>query len=285
MDREADIFELLSDLQRQGRRYVIRSGQQRSVVGGGSLLDAVTGSRTLLEREVELSARLKPRRQNNGKGHPARSARAAKLAITASTVEIPRPKTSDGDYPASLRVNVVRVYEPDPPADLPAVEWLLFTSEPAETKEQVGWIVDAYRARWLIEEYFKALKSGCAYEGRQLRSVHTLTNVLGLLAVVAWRLLLLRALERAAPLTPASDVLDQVVLQALAARLKDIGEKKPLPPVPTVADVMNGIARLGGHHKSNGPPGWQLLWFGFQDLLTWTSGFIAGRSATSYDHS
>jgi hypothetical protein len=54
---------------------------------------------------------------------------------------------------------------------------------------------------------------------------------------------------------------------------------------PTVADVMRGIARLGGHHKSNGPRGWQLLWAGFQDLLTWGAGFIAGRSITSSDHS
>jgi hypothetical protein len=287
MDREADIFELLSDLQQQQRRFVIRSGQQRLVVSGGNLLEAVTGSRVLLEREVDLSARLKPRRQNGngGKGHPPRSARTAKLAITSSTVEIPRPKTSDAKYPASLSINVVRVYEPEPPEGHPAVEWLLFTSEPVATMEQVGRVVDAYRARWLIEEYFKALKTGCAYEGRQLRSLHTLTNALGLLAVIAWRLLLLRALDRSAPLTPATDVLDSIVLEALAARLKDIGERKPLPSNPTIADVMNGIARLGGHHKSNGPPGWQLLWFGFQDLLTWASGFIAGKSAVSCDHS
>jgi hypothetical protein len=198
---------------------------------------------------------------------------------------IPRPKTTDSTYPQSVTVNVVRVYEPEPPTDQPAVEWLLFTSEPVATAEQVAWVVDAYRARWLIEEYFKALKTGCAYEGRQLRSLHTLTNALGFLAVIAWRLLLLRTLDRAAPLTPAVDVLDTIVLEALAARLKHIGEPKPFPANPTVADVMKGIARLGGHHKSNGPPGWQLLWFGFQDLLMWTAGFIAGRSTTSCDHS
>jgi Transposase DNA-binding/Transposase DDE domain len=285
MDREADIFELLSDLQQKKRRFVIRSGQQRSVVDGGNLLEAVSHSRTLLEREVQLSARLKPRRQTSGKGHPARSARLASLAISSTTVVIPRPKTTDSAYPESLTVNVVRVYEPEPPSDQPAIEWLLFTSEPVATAEQVAWVVDAYRARWLIEEYFKALKTGCAYEGRQLRSLHTLTNALGLLAVIAWRLLLLRALDRDAPLTPATDLLDPIVLEALAGRLKHIGERKPFPANPTVADVMKGIARLGGHHKSNGPPGWQLLWFGFQDLLMWSAGFIAGRSATSYDHS
>ena len=57
-------------------------------------------------------------------------------------------------------------------------------------------------------------------------------------------------------------MLEPVVLEALAARLKHIGERKPLPSSPTVADIMAAIARLGGHNKSNGPPGWKLLWRG-----------------------
>ena len=286
MDREADMFELLSELTRRARRFVIRSSQDRSVVQGGKLFDAVSGSPTLLEREVQLSARPNPRvRPSNGRGHPIRPARAARLAVSSTQVVIARPKTSDSSYPETLTVNVVRVYETAPPSGEAPVEWVLFTSEPVGTMEQVGWVVDAYRVRWLIEEYFKALKTGCAYEQRQMRSLHTLTNTLGILAVIAWRLLLLRALDRAAPLTPASDVVAPILLEALAARLKHIGEKKIFPLDPTVADVMNGIARLGGHHKSNGPPGWLLLWSGFQELLMWSAGFIAGRSVTSCDHS
>ena len=60
------------------------------------------------------------------------------------------------------------------------MEWVLWTSEPVETAEQVAQVVDGYRTRWLIEEYFKALKTGCAFEERQLRSIRTLTNALGL---------------------------------------------------------------------------------------------------------
>ena len=285
MDREADIFELLSELTEHKRRFVIRSGQGRSVVGGGKLADAVTESPTVLERQVELSPRHNPRRQKHGRGHPARQGRAARLAISSTKVVIPRPKTTDSRYPETVTLNLVRVYEPAAPEGEAPVEWLLFTSEPVETVEQVGWVVDAYRARWLIEEYFKALKTGCDYESRQLRSLHTLKNVLGLLAVLAYRLLLLRTLERSAPQTPAIEAVDPILLEALAARLRQIGEKKPFPDQATVADLMKGIARLGGHHKSNGPPGWQLLWFGFQDLLMWAAGFIAARTTTYSDHS
>jgi hypothetical protein len=48
---------------------------------------------------------------------------------------------------------------------------------------------------------------------------------------------------------------------------------------------MKGIARLGGHITSNGAPGWQVLWRGYQDLLTWGGGYIRGKSITYKDQS
>jgi hypothetical protein len=46
----------------------------------------------------------------------------------------------------------------------------LVTNEPITTKKQVAAVVDAYRTRWVIEELFKALKTGCQFEKRQLES-------------------------------------------------------------------------------------------------------------------
>jgi hypothetical protein len=285
MDREGDIFELLGKLTTAGRRFVIRAGQDRWVQGEGRLFKAVIDAPVLMEREVKLSKRTKEPGTPKGRGHPARQERTAKLEISSRSVTIRRPKTTTADHPAELTLNVVNVYEPAPPDGEPPVQWLLLTSEPVESAEQVATIVDAYRARWLIEEFFKALKTGCSFEARQLRTIHTLTNTLGILSVIAYRLLLLRWLERTAPDAPATTVLEPVLIEALAARLRHIREPKPLPPNPTVADLMRGIARLGGHHKSNGPPGWQILWRGLHDLLLWGAGFAAGKSATSYDHS
>jgi hypothetical protein len=287
MDREADIYELLSGMVSGRRRFVIRASQDRLLEGDEKLFGALPGAPVLLEREVKLSPRLKPRARAKGKGRglPARHGRAARLTISCRRVTIRRPQRCESSHPESLELNVVHVYEPSPPADQVPVEWILVTSEPIETAQQAAAVVDAYRARWLIEEYFKALKSGCSYEARELRSVHTLTNMLGLLAVIAWRLLLLRALEREAPETPAAEVIDATLLEALAARLKHIKEPKPLPINPTVADVMKAIARLAGHHKSNGPPGWALLWHGLQDWLSYAAGFIAGKFHISCDHS
>lgn len=279
MDREADMFELLSQLHAEGRRFVIRAARDR-VISDGKLFESAAQAPAVLEREVALSARLRPKGTTKGRGHPRRHKRTASLSIAAKRVSLCRPKRCGEALPETLDVNVVHVFEPAPPDGNPPVQWLLATSEPVDTPEQVAAVVDAYRARWLIEEYFKALKTGCAFESRQLRSMRTLTNALGLLAPIAWRLLLLRTLEREAPSTPATDVLDPLILQALAAKLREIREPNVLPAAPSVADVMRGIARLGGHHESNGPPGWQLLWYGFQYLLSYADGFIAAKTST-----
>lgn len=284
MDREADMFELLSQFHRDGGRFVIRAARDRTITDG-KLFESVAQAPGLLERDIHLSARLRPRTTTKGRGHPRRHKRAAKLTVSAKRVTLCRPKRCGDGFPETLDINIVHVFEAAPPDGNVPVQWLLATSELIDTPEQIAAVVDAYRARWMIEEYFKALKTGCAFESRQLRSLHTLTNALALLAPIAWRLLLLRTLEREAPATPATDVVDPLLLEALAAKLKEIREPKPLPQNPTVADFMRGIARLGGHHKSNGPPGWQLLWYGFQCLLSYGSGFIAARSSTSCDHS
>jgi IS4 transposase len=99
------------------------------------------------------------------------------------------------------------VWEVNAPVGTEPVEWRLMTTEPIDTDEQVLRIVDWYRTRWMIEEYFKALKTGCAFEQGQLASFHTLCVALALLAPMAWRLLLLRYLARELPTTAATVVL------------------------------------------------------------------------------
>jgi hypothetical protein len=168
----------------------------------------------------------------------------------------------------TLPVNIVAVREVNPPLDDEPVEWLLITTEPVETEEQILKIIDFYRGRWVIEEFFKALKTGCAFEKRQLESWHTLQNALGLLIPIAWSLLRLRTVAREEGRTPARAVLTDLELEVLRR-----ASTTPLRQRPTTRDVMLAIARLGGHHRSNGEPGWQLLGRGYQDLLMMTAGY------------
>lgn len=80
--------------------------------------------------------------------------------------------------PKSLTLNVVEVREVDPPKNEAPVIWRLATTEPVDTEEQVAAVVDAYRQRWLVEEFFKALKTGCRFQQLQLESSRALLIVL-----------------------------------------------------------------------------------------------------------
>lgn len=293
MDSEADIYELLTDLARTGGKFIVRAGQDRLVEEEERVLsEAVANGEIVLQREVALSRRTIAKNKSkmigahkSSKRNGARAERVARLQISCRTVTLKRPKTCTVEYPSTIPVNVVRVFEPAPPDGQDPVEWVLLTSEPIATTDDLVAIVDGYRTRWLIEEYFKAIKTGCAYETRQLESLRTLSNLLAIVAVLAWRLLLLRAVHRFEKHRDATDVIEPVLLEALAERLKDIGERAPLAPRPSVDEALNAIARLGGHIKSNGEPGWQVLWRGYQDLLSWGGGYIRGKSTTYCDQS
>lgn len=262
MDREADIYELLGSLTLGGSRFIIRSGQER-LVEEGRLSSTVEKAPIRFGREVRLSARAASRKPANRRSHPARRSRLAQLVVSATQVTLKKPRASyDEGVPETITVNVLRVWEPEPEAGEEPVEWRLFTSEPVETQEQLEQIVDSYRARWTIEEYFKALKTGCNFEASQLESRRSLENLLALYIPVAWQLLLLRSTARDEPTRPATDALTMVQI----AVLRLIAPGKPLPEQPTIADAARVVAELGGHIKSNGPPGWQVLGRGFDDL-------------------
>src|SRR5213075_952757 len=114
--------------------------------------------------------------------------------IAAIAVELPRTSESGEAESATTEVNVIHVFEKRPPAAEPPVEWFLLTNLSIDTPEAIAFAVDCYRARWVIEEFFKALKTGCQYESRQLESAGSLLNALAIFSPVAWRLLLLRHL-------------------------------------------------------------------------------------------
>ncbi len=89
--------------------------------------------------------------------------------------------------------------ERDCPKGQEPIVWYLVTNEPIDTAEQVAEVVDAYRARWVIEEFFKALKTGCQIEKRQMESYEALRIALALFLPIAVRLLALRDAARTEP--------------------------------------------------------------------------------------
>src|SRR5437764_2185088 len=113
---------------------------------------------------------------------------------------------------------VVRVWEPEPPAEITEpIEWLLLTSVSTEDEaaawERVAW----YTCRWTNEDYHQCLKTGCRLEDRNLQDQPALERLLALCAPVAVRLLQLRDLARTAPERPAMAMLEPDLVQVVAA--------------------------------------------------------------------
>ncbi len=276
-DREGDNYDLLAQAIGNGSRFVIRARVLTRRVKNDegeflTLRKLVEGATGTLQREVEIA----PRRATTApKGARAsRAGRLANLEFSATRVVMPRPRTQPASAPAQLEFNVVRVSEPEPPSGEDPIEWVLFTSEPVHTVEQVAEVVDLYRARWLIEECNKAIKTGCRYEERQFESRDALLTLLALTLPIACELLALRAACRRTPNEPASKVLTPTQLQILA----HLGSRT-LPRRPTVHQALWAVAALGGHMKTNGEPGWLVLYRGMAKLLAYEEGWRARENA------
>lgn len=285
MDREGDSFDIYEALLGAGANFVVRGrdGQKRLAVDDGvhvQLKELLADEPVRLRRTVPISRRSAGRRIAAAKKiHPPRSERTAELEIRVRRVALPRPwDQSRLIYPRELAVNIVWVTETGQPKDEDPVEWMLVTNLSITTVTDIERIVDTYRARWVIEEFFKALKTGCAFEKRQLESFHALMNALSLFCVIAWRLLLLRTMARDNPSARAEDALTarQVrLLRALPAVDEARFRRVKLPSRATAKDVLLAVAGLGGHLTKNGFPGWEVLNRGYEALLLLELGWRA----------
>jgi hypothetical protein len=278
MDREADDYALFSELCDQRMRFVVRVRHNRAGcrqpndARTGKLLEVLGGLSVICEREVPLSKRTHDVWAGYRKTNAPRSARLARLKITATSLIVPRSDFAPKSYPMQLALNCVHVTEVDAPLEVEPVDWMLFTTEPIITEANVLDTVDDYRARWRIEEFFKALKTGCAYEKRQLESRASLLNALAVFTPIAWQLLALRTLHRVADDKPADQILTRAQIEVLKAT-----SKREFSDTLTAKDAFTAIAALGGHIPNNGVPGWIILSRGMEKLLMMEIGWVAAR--------
>ncbi len=274
-DREADIFAALQTLVERHYSFVIRlSRDKKARRDAHSPLEDLTTLARRAEGRMEVQAPVAKRAATTIPGQKKtfaeREARTARLAFAATIATIDPPRYGHG----SLTINVVHVREIDPPNPDEPIEWFLLTSEPVDTVEQVAEVVHAYRTRWIIEEFFKALKTGCSMEDRELESLHTLTNVLALCIPIAYQLLAVRHLARTRPDAPASAVFSATQITILQAKTK-------LGADPTAFQALEAIAYLGSHFDpfSKKMPGWRVLSRGMQRLHALEEGWLARDAA------
>jgi Transposase DNA-binding/Transposase Tn5 dimerisation domain len=257
-DRASDIFSFVRRARAQSWHGLWRVGQNRLVLTGSGrvvkLLDWVRRLPAQAETLVELRGR---------DGQPPRTVR---LQVAWSAVALCPPRNGPERPQEPVAGWCLRCWEPGKRKN--ALEWVLFTTVPVTDATSALERIEWYRLRWVVEEYHKALKTGCAMEQRQLRSTQGLRALLGFLAIVAVRLLQLRTVARTAPDTPATQVVEPEFVETVV-RLRGGSADRM-----TADQFWRTVAGLGGFlgRKGDGDPGWQTLWRGWQRLqdLCWS---------------
>jgi hypothetical protein len=282
-DRECDIYEVICDAEANRRSYVLRANQDRAVAGSQDatvryVSEAMAQLPWLpMKRCVVISARTANRTEKDKKTHPPRAQREVELSFRAAQLVLKRPRDcpASSGLPASEATNVVEVCELNPPLGEEPIRWLLMTSEPIAEPEQILQVVDDYRGRWPIEEVFKGAKTGCRLQDRQAESADVLLKITALTTPIAAHLLLLRYFQRHQADQPATIVFTSQQINILKAdptcRLHE--------PQPTVGRAVAAVARLGGHRKNNGDPGWLVLSRGHARLLEREIGWYLAMAA------
>jgi len=257
-DRGADILEFLDFVESQNKSYLVRSQYNRRIcLENGEetqLHDYARGLPAGGYKTVEVRATKQ------------RAARTARISIAWSQLTLLVPKQPRGDIRGvPLTCWVVCVREVDPPAGVQPLEWILLTNVPVgsleDAHERIGW----YECRWIIEEYHKALKTGCGVETLQFTTEERLKPAIALLSVVALFLLNLRNASRRAD---ARERLATEVMSELYVVLLSLWRYKQPRSDLTVHEFYYALARLGGHQnrKHDHPPGWLVLWRGWTKL-------------------
>jgi hypothetical protein len=100
----------------------------------------------------------------------------------------------------------------------PAIEWVLFTTEPIRTKADLENIVETYRCRWIIEETFRDTKShrfgfGLRYaRSRSLARIQVLLLLVALATLVLWLVGLAASAQNLARRFQANTISERAVL-------------------------------------------------------------------------
>lgn len=274
-DREADTFEYFDRVMRTGRHFLVRSKSNRlmeyvqdGVRQPGKLHDYVRTLPALAHRQIRVPAKEARAATKTQPALPAQAARTAEVAVTVGPVWLRPPDTRRGEHGRSfLAVSVVRVWEPQPPANVEELEWILLRDERIDTGEQASVTSQWYESRWLVEDFHKGQKTGCQIERPQFTKEERLEPVIAMLSVVAVLLLQLRSLSRQeeAKERPATDHVPPLFVVVLSQWR---WPKEPPRLHMTVFEFTYALARLGGHQnrKSDGPPGWIVLWRGWTQL-------------------
>jgi hypothetical protein len=250
-DRESDIYAEWATLPCSKLHLLSRVMHDRSLADGGTLYEAAAKLSAADTRTIELRTT------------PTRAARKATLSVRFGTVRLKRPlKAGVKGLPDAIQLTLVEAVELAPPQGAEPVHWRLLTTHQASKAADAWQIVDWYRRRWTIEQFFRVLKTqGFRIEDSQLDSADTLLKLIAVAAkaaVITLQLVQARDGRSNLHAAVAFDTSQIEALAALQARYQASTPRQKNPhPFASLAWAAWIIARLGGWdgYPSSRPPG------------------------------
>ena len=211
------------------------------------------------EREPKTAAETRARRQT-------RRAREARVQVRAATVTLRPPWREDRQLP-EVTVNVVLVHEPAPPQGESPVEWVLITTLPIDTPDDVRKVVEYYCVRWSVEVFFRTLKSGCRVERRRFEDVRRVLPCLAMCLVMAWRTMYVCRCGGDCPEADCEAVFEPCEWKSVWAAVHRKKPPKDAKDRPRLREMVRLVARLGGYVERPGAePGVQSMWIGLSRM-------------------
>jgi hypothetical protein len=277
-DSEADIYELLVEAQAEPREveWIVRACQNRAVAetpenkeqngesdtAANHLREQVLACDALFTHTVKVRGRkAKVACETRGR-RQSRKSRMAEVEVRAARVTLRPPWRPDRKLP-EVSVNAVLVREINPPENEPPVEWMLLTNLPIDTVEQVRKVIQLYCVRWMIEVFFRTLKSGCRVQERRFERADRLLRCLAVYLIVTWRTLFVCRLGREFPEISCEAIFEPAEWKSVYRIVRD--ETPPEKP-PSLKAMVRMVAQLGGYvnRRRDDDPGPQTVWLGLQ---------------------
>jgi hypothetical protein len=260
-DRESDIYEHFAR-RPANVELIVRASWDRQIklTSGKSARLFAFGDR--LPKAVQFSVTIP--------AAPGRKERIAQLVLRFSPVTLCRPHPSPApDLPDKIGLTLVDVREASSNHEGKPIHWRLLTTRDLTTPDQARRIVDLYRKRWIIEEYFRTLKTaGFDIEAADIGEPQVMTKFVAAAAVAAVTIMqLVRSRDGTTQedLADAFDPDDQPVLEALSIQLEGATARQKNPhPKATLAFSAWVIARLGGWTAYYGKPGPKVMRLGLE---------------------
>ena len=263
-DRESDIYEHFA--RRPGNVHlIVRACQNRTIETGDAdqikrLFDHVDSLPEQGRIEVKIPAA------------PGRKARTAEIAVRFSRVVLCKPLHGAApDLPATIALTMVDVRETSVPKDGKPVHWRLLTTHAVTNLGEARGIVDLYRMRWIIEEFFHTLKTaGFDIEAADIGDPPVMIKFVAaatVAAVTVMQLVKARDGTTGQSLADAFDPADQPILEAISTQLEGKTERQKNPhPKGSLAFTGWVIGRLGGWTGYYGKPGPRVMRQGLDDF-------------------